>query len=1089
LNVLQLKQSQYDQNWSRLNNMYGQLLNAPLTHDESVKKRDNTFKRLDFDLKRVTGLDLSLEQNVQQATQIFRPFYEDSNLMYDMAWTKNTSLERNIGEGKRYNTDEDINKEYWPDGIRAIDYKIQEFKETPYDQISSVGQVKYSPYVNVEQVAQKIAADLKIDVKRTTPEGDWIVTYKNGEQVLGPLQSVFYNQLGKDPKVQEMYQTRAYLERKDYIMANKDKPQYGGNAEAVEKEYLNRTLKVMQNQSKLTASNLLSQKKANDKMISKLEKSIADGTDIETTATALEQYKQANDQIGEMLKFNENNIKMLDGDVNRTLTTEGGSKLSTDDINQMRSRVDAVTAGNLLQADLDQAAKNWVDLHGEVSYDPNPFAVQRQKYQYDSSLIAQRAYAQKDVAAFKHGLKMEELGYKAKVASGLYDVDPETGDLEIKPELADVQALTDLMAKTGQTDPAKLTKTINDLYKGDAEAAKGAVSKILNALQAEGTISNAELLEIMRDPQHGVQGGNGGLSSFNMKPMLKWLEENGKKPKGTPIDPAMQAMLMEEGMYTTKLEKEMMLPGTAGFEEGQAKLQSMNRTSLDDMSPDQITAVTKRMMKLLERKKDDPKIRNNSDVGQLVSYAHKLDDFAGYKKEYYKSKENYANEVANKLRAKGFMYANALFNDELDMVDEKTFIANIARMYPEDIKMDNGMSWGGFWNTVLASSTAGGIAGTMGGPFAGITVPAGALGGAASGGAAYVTTGILNMAYDALFGDEGNSKELAKANTNAWGNQYNVREEFEAMKEEYENMVSDSRLTSEILGLNHPVGKKDISGWNRFTNWLGTTEQGTGLYTANGAGITVESGLLSPTYKHWLELQKTIRNLDLAADDGSSYISFGGVNKKFDDLDDPTANREAFAGIWADFSAKTGLKKDKGGIGRFIAGVSPFGGEDVGKAAVVLRLPEDYLKKFKPDSDGQGIMSMESYNDMVKNGITIITDAKNLAGVTMFKNSYKTPEQIRIDKAGGDGVTYTDPRYPGYSINYKTNPLEPSQVTVTSMFQEYDPNSKKTVQMSDVDNMANMGNNLVSHRERFFNEWAVSQQYRVNQLRRQYERR
>ena len=126
---------------------------------------------------------------------------------------------------------------------------------------------------------------------------------------------------------------------------------------------------------------------------------------------------------------------------------------------------------------------------------------------------------------------------------------------------------------------------------------------------------------------------------------------------------------------------------------------------------------------------------------------------------------------------------------------------------------------------------------------------------------------------------------------------------------------------------------------------------------------------------------------------------------------------------------------------------------------------------------------------MVKNGITIITDAKNLAGVTMFKNSYKTPEQIRIDKAGGDGVTYTDPRYPGYSINYKTNPLEPSQVTVTSMFQEYDPNSKKTVQMSDVDNMANMGNNLVSHRERFFNEWAVSQQYRVNQLRRQYERR
>ena len=48
-NVLQLKQTQYDQNWQKLNNIYGQILNAPLTHDESAKRRDNTFKRIDFD--------------------------------------------------------------------------------------------------------------------------------------------------------------------------------------------------------------------------------------------------------------------------------------------------------------------------------------------------------------------------------------------------------------------------------------------------------------------------------------------------------------------------------------------------------------------------------------------------------------------------------------------------------------------------------------------------------------------------------------------------------------------------------------------------------------------------------------------------------------------------------------------------------------------------------------------------------------------------------------------------------------------------------------------------------------------------------
>ena len=44
--------------------------------------------QIDFNLKRVAGLDLSLEQNVTQATQIFTPFYEDKFLMKDMAYTK-----------------------------------------------------------------------------------------------------------------------------------------------------------------------------------------------------------------------------------------------------------------------------------------------------------------------------------------------------------------------------------------------------------------------------------------------------------------------------------------------------------------------------------------------------------------------------------------------------------------------------------------------------------------------------------------------------------------------------------------------------------------------------------------------------------------------------------------------------------------------------------------------------------------------------------------------------------------------------------------------------------------------------------------
>lgn len=1075
-NILQLKQSQYDQNWTRLNNIYGQLLNAPLTHDDSVKKRDNTFKRIDFDLRRITGLDLSLEQNVQQATQLFRPFYEDASLMKDMAFTKNASFEKALGEGKRYNTDEKINKEYWDGGLRAIDYRIQEFKATPYDQLPGFGDVKYTPYVNVEQRAQEIAAELKIDVKRTTPQGDWIITQKNGEQVLAPLQATFYSMLGKDPKVQEMYATRAYLERKDTVLRDKDKPEYGGNAELAEKAYLNRTLNVMKTQTSINKTTLLSQKKSTEKMIEKLEKSIADGTDIETTASALERYKQANEQIGEMLKQNEQDYKLLEGDVNRTLTTEGGTKLSTDDMDLLRARVDAVTGSNLLQADLNQAAQNWVDLHGEVSYDPNPFAVQRQKYQYDSALIQQRAAAQKDVAYYKYLLDMDKKAYEAKAASGLYQADPTTGELKIKPELAEVQAVADMMAKTGAIDPSELSTTINDLYKGDAEAAKSSIVSILSALQEEGTISNSEILDVISTEKEGFSG-------FNMKSIMKWLDENGNKPKGTKLDKGIQTMLIEEGMYTTKIEKEMMIDGDAGGNEAGAKLGSFSRNSLDDVSPEQITVITKKLMNLIDKKKDDPKVRNNSRVKELVGLNHKLEDYADYRKTYIKSKEQFANEVANKLRADGFMYANALFDDELNMVDEATFKANIARDFPDDIQLDNGMSWGGFANTVMGGASGGAVGGSF---IGGVGAIPGFVGGAVAGAAAYVTTGLAEWGYNALFGDDDNT-ELTRGSSNSWGHNYSIGEEYQAMMDTYSELYRDGLINSEIPMLNHPVSKRDIGWFNKMTNWMGFTDESTALYTANGAGITVEPGILSPTYNHYLQLQKVIRNLDTQKDDGSTYISFDGVNQKFDNIDDPVANNEAWAAIWADFNPRTGKKE--AGIDRFMVAVSPLAGEDAGKAAIQFRLPEEYLKKFKPDSDGNGVMSQTTYDSMLKNGITIITDAKNLSGVTMFKNSYKTPEQIRIEKSGDEGVTYTDPTLPGFSVNYKMNPLNPSMMKVTTTFPTYDPNSGTIVSKTSVDPLANMGANLVGHRQRFFNEWAVSQQITVNNQRRQYERK
>lgn len=74
-NLLQTKQTQYDTNWKALNKMYSQYYNAELSRTDTAEKKDNYIKQATFNLQRVSQLDLSLEQNVSQATQVFKPLY------------------------------------------------------------------------------------------------------------------------------------------------------------------------------------------------------------------------------------------------------------------------------------------------------------------------------------------------------------------------------------------------------------------------------------------------------------------------------------------------------------------------------------------------------------------------------------------------------------------------------------------------------------------------------------------------------------------------------------------------------------------------------------------------------------------------------------------------------------------------------------------------------------------------------------------------------------------------------------------------------------------------------------------------------
>ena len=386
-NLLQLKQNQYDSNYKQLNKMYGQFYYADLTRDDNIKRRDATVQQIDMDLKRIAGLDLSLEQNVQQASQIFKPFYEDGALMKDMAWTKNFNNTYGAAEGLLKSDDEKARKQYWDDGIRELQYRREEFKNASADEAMGFGNVVYTPYVNVAEKTRELAKSAGLSYEKTSmsADGKWIMKNKNGQLLIEPLSSLFEAELGKDPSVQAVYRTQAYVNRKDFAKGEADK--YGGEAQA-EMEYMKDAYGKMK---KLTESRH-ADKQANAKMydaqIADIQKQIKEQGSDPLLERQLQQYQEAKGVNDEILGKLDEQLNQFNSSYSSSGNTSTGQFQNPyKDVNQLRNVVDGNMANMLMNEDLMSAATTLAYTDAKEDFKENPYAVLDVKHAHQLSEI------------------------------------------------------------------------------------------------------------------------------------------------------------------------------------------------------------------------------------------------------------------------------------------------------------------------------------------------------------------------------------------------------------------------------------------------------------------------------------------------------------------------------------------------------------------------------------------------------------------------------------------------------------------------------------------------------------------------------
>jgi hypothetical protein len=235
-NVMQTRQSRYDQGYNQVNSLYNSLLNSPMLRDANIHQREELFKTIDQDIKKISGMDLSLQQNQDAAMKVFQPFYDNKDIVNDMVWTKNYQNQLSKGEGMKSCTDPDkCGGRYSDASIKKLHYKADEFRNMSAQDALNFGKPQYENYYDWQKDAIKLAKDANLNVTQDIDNGKWIVTKKNGELVEGGLYGLFKNTYGNDPRVEANYNTQAYVNRKDF---SKQNAAQFGSEEAAENHYI-----------------------------------------------------------------------------------------------------------------------------------------------------------------------------------------------------------------------------------------------------------------------------------------------------------------------------------------------------------------------------------------------------------------------------------------------------------------------------------------------------------------------------------------------------------------------------------------------------------------------------------------------------------------------------------------------------------------------------------------------------------------------------------------------------------------------------------------------------------------------------------
>jgi hypothetical protein len=460
--ALETKQGQYDAGYAKISAAYGQLLNSELTREPNVQRRNEFFTGIDNEIKRLSGVDLSLPENVDKANKLFQPLIDNDYFRADLAYTKQYGNARKKSQALRDNPNpKETEIKWWAEGDRGLEFQREDFAKSTDEQSLRFSAPRYVPFVNAAEKLYKFGKDNDINPETLTQTGMYNIVYANGEAAIPKLQDIFGSVVAGDPRIKDMFATQAYVDRKNAMKTGAEK--FGGDELAAEKEYLK--TRVDEINSYYRERNTVTTKSNDNAKTTKkvLENKIRNegvDPDLDKDLIALYQNSIKDEQV----------MATVDQVNKEVLSQTDAINFDEQDIEGLRYRVDNAMSYFLMDNLVNETARSYANAKMKIlKFEADPFAVNAQEHAFRVAENAQK---------FGYDMKLKELdvmmamikenggllpgtapftdpsysGYTKESGKGGGNI---AGDIAVMDQNASAQSSVSLAGRTGTQTNAK----------------------------------------------------------------------------------------------------------------------------------------------------------------------------------------------------------------------------------------------------------------------------------------------------------------------------------------------------------------------------------------------------------------------------------------------------------------------------------------------------------------------------------------------------------------------------------------------------------------------------------------------------------